>query len=72
VLVANVRATAATRARLELRRSRRAVVQWRRLTLKAGPNVVRMPIRKSVRAGRYLVVVRTSAGRTLSSSLRLR
>jgi hypothetical protein len=72
VLVASVRATARTRAMLELRRNRRSLAQSKRLALKAGRNVARMPIRNTVKPGRYLVVVRTAGGRALSSSLRLR
>jgi hypothetical protein len=72
VLVVSVRATARTSARLELRRNRSTLVQSKRVTLKAGKNTVRMTIRRSVRPGRYQIVVRTSGGRTLSSSLRLR
>ena len=72
VVVVSVRATARTSARLELRRNRRTVVQSKRVTLRAGKNTLRMAIRRSVRPGRYQIVVRTSGGRTLSSSLRLR
>jgi hypothetical protein len=72
VLVVSVRASARTPARLELRRNRRTLVQSKRVTLKAGANTLRMTVRRSVRPGRYQVVVRTSGGRTLSSGLRLR
>lgn len=72
VVIVSVRATARTSARLELRRNRRTVVQSKRVTLRAGKNTLRMAIRRSVRPGRYQIVVRTSGGRTLSSSLRLR
>jgi plastocyanin len=71
VLVATVQAGAATRAALELRRGVRRV-QAQSVSLKRGRNVLRMRIRKSVRAGSYLVVVRTSAGRLVSHRLRLR
>ena len=71
VVVATVQAGAATRAALELRKGARRV-QAQSVLLKRGRNVLRMRIRKSVRAGSYMVVVRTSAGRLVSHRLRLR
>jgi plastocyanin len=71
ILVATLRASAPTRAVLELRRAGRTV-QSKRAQLAAGRNVIRMQIRAGVRAGRYVLVVRTSAGRRVSHSLRLR
>jgi hypothetical protein len=71
VVVASLTASAAAPATMELRRGQR-VVQSKRLALKAGRNVVRMQVRRSVRPGRYLLVVRTTAGRRASHLLRLR
>ena len=71
VVVATVQAGAATRAALELRKGARRV-QAKSVLLKRGRNVLRMRIRQSVRAGSYMVVVRTSAGRLVSHRLRLR
>jgi hypothetical protein len=71
VVVATVHARAATRASLELRRGARRV-QAKAVSLKAGRNVLRMRIRRGVRAGSYVVVVRTVAGRRVSHRLRLR
>jgi hypothetical protein len=71
VVVASVRAAAPTAAAMELRRGARRV-QSKRVSLRAGRNVLRMQIRRSVRPGRYVLVVRTVAGRRLSHRLRLR
>lgn len=71
VVVASVHAGAPTRATMELRRGARRV-QSKQVALRAGKNVVRMQVRRGVRAGRYVLVVRTSAGRALSYRLRLR
>lgn len=71
IVVASLRSSRRTRAALELRRGAR-LVQSKRVELIAGRNVVRMQVRPSVRPGRYLLVVRTSAGRRVSHLLRLR
>jgi plastocyanin len=71
VVVASLTASAPTRATMELRRGPR-IVQSKRVALKAGRNVVRMQIRRTVRPGRYLLVLRTTAGRRVSHLLRLR
>ena len=71
VVVASLTASAPTRATIELRRGPR-IVQSKRAALKAGRNVVRMQIRRTVRPGRYLLVLRTTAGRRVSHLLRLR
>jgi hypothetical protein len=71
VVVASVHAAAPTGASMELRRGARRV-QSKRASLTTGRNVLRMRIRRDVRAGRYLLVVRTTAGRALSHRLRLR
>lgn len=71
VLLATVHAAGPTTGSLELRRAARRV-QSRRIALRAGRNVLRMQIRRGVRPGRYQVVVRTSAGRAVSTRLRLR
>lgn len=71
VVVATVFAGAPTRGSLELRRGTRRV-QAQGVRLSAGRNVLRMRVRKGVRPGRYLLVVRTSAGRAISHRLRLR
>jgi hypothetical protein len=71
VVVASVHAAAPTRASMELRRAARRV-QSKRVSLTTGRNVLRMRIRRGVRAGQYLLVVRTTAGRALSHRLRLR
>jgi hypothetical protein len=71
VVVATVHAAAPTRGSLELRRAARRI-QVRRVALRSGRNVLRMQIRRGVRPGRYVLVVRTSAGRAVSTRLRLR
>jgi hypothetical protein len=71
VIVATVNAGAATKARLELRKGARRV-QTQAASLKAGRNILRMRVRKTVKPGRYTLVVRTSAGRQVSYRLRLR
>lgn len=71
VLIATLRASAPTRAVLELRRAGRSV-QSKRAQLGTGKNVIRMKIRTGLRPGRYMLVVRTGAGRRISHSLRLR
>jgi len=71
VVVASVHAAAPTRASMELRRGARRV-QSKRASLRTGRNVLRMRIRPDVRAGRYLLVVRPTAGRALTHRLRLR
>lgn len=71
VLVVSVHAGASTSASLELRRVAR-LIQSKRVSLVAGRNVLRMKVRRSVRPGRYLLVVRTASGRRLSHRLRLR
>jgi hypothetical protein len=71
VVVATVHAGAATKASLQLRKGARRV-QTQAVSLKAGRNVLRMRVRRSVRAGLYTLVVRTSSGRVVSHRLRLR
>jgi hypothetical protein len=71
VVVASVHATAPVRALMELRRGARRV-QSKRASLTTGRNVLRMRVRRGVAAGRYVLVVRTAAGRALSHRLRLR
>lgn len=71
VVVASVHAGAPTGASMELRRGARRL-QSKRASLATGRNVLRMRIRRDVRAGRYVLVVRTTAGRALSHRLRLR
>jgi hypothetical protein len=71
VIVASVVASAPARATMELRRGPRTI-QSKRLALKAGRNVIRMKMRRTIGPGRYLLVVRTTAGRRVSHLLRLR
>ncbi len=71
MLVVSIRALARTRAVVELRRGTRRL-QRKSIALKTGRNVVRIRLSRSLKPGRYVLVVRAGRGDTLSHRLRLR